>query len=449
MYPLNMTIGEFHDKLSVAKSKASDNPSGLFDGGFRIIDNDSKRFLNKVVSDIGAASNTNEIKQAYLAYLYLGLSCNVSVEDILAGLYSNSVKNRALGIDPGKWMEAMLDNTGMIYGSHTKEVNNTMMTAAKKLTLVKKGSGVKVTLNKQRDGYSNLRNFVTGSINTDDIEPFLNEEYDDMIGEETQKTSANKPATTEQEVAQVEKKPEKKDMHFASAANTLGGYQQDPVPMVRPGFNTAGPNDIKFDANKFFRGSNKPRTVEANIPVKVYDPQQQYMRPEQVAQPQYQYAVPTPQPVANPAVIQQPQQTLRAHQNQVSDKAWISNPMNADLVNVDDTIKVKVIANHVKFLNPRDLDEESVNEFIRFITGSRFKSEMQKHGAKNPVDNPHIVEVPLEAYLRPGNEGKYDIAFKTETTSGRDLIILYHMEGVKNRKGKNKARVHYSAFFLN
>jgi hypothetical protein len=346
-------------------------------------------------------------------------------------------------------MEAMLDNTGMIYGSHTKEVNNTMMTAAKKLTLVKKGSRSKVTL-KQAGSYSNLRsNLRVGELNTDDIEPFLNEEYDDMIGEETQKTSASKPAT-EQVPQQPEKKPEKKDIHSASAANTIG-YPQVPGPMVRAGFNTAGPNDIKFDPNKFFRGSNKPRTVEANIPVKVYDPQQQYMRPEQVSQPQYQYnPVPVPQ-VANPTVVQQPQvqQPLRAHQNQVSDKAWISNPMNADLVNADDTTKVKVIANHVKFLNPRDLDEESVNEFIRFITGSRFKTEMQKHGAKNPVDNPHIVEVPLEAYLRPGNEGKYDIAFKTETTSGRDLIILYHMEGIKNRKGKNKARVHYSAFFLN
>jgi hypothetical protein len=373
----------------------------------------------------------------------------VSVEDILAGLYSNSVKNRALGIDPGKWMEAMLDNTGMIYGSHTKEVNNTMMTAAKKLTLVKRGSRSRVTL-KQAGSYSNLRsNLRVGNLNTDDIEPFLNEEYDDMIGEETQKTSASK-TTTEQVPQQPEKKPEKKDIHSASAANTIG-YPQVPGPMVRAGFNTAGPNDIKFDPNKFFRGSNKPRTVEANIPVKVYDPQQQYMRPEQVSQPQYQYnPVPVPQ-VANPTVVQQPQvqQPLRAHQNQVSDKAWISNPMNADLVNADDTTKVKVIANHVKFLNPRDLDEESVNEFIRFITGSRFKTEMQKHGAKNPVDNPHIVEVPLEAYLRPGNEGKYDIAFKTETTSGRDLIILYHMEGIKNRKGKNKARVHYSAFFLN
>jgi hypothetical protein len=54
-----MTIREFQDKLSVAKSKASDNPSGLFDGGFRIIDDDSRKYLNKIVSDIGAASNTN------------------------------------------------------------------------------------------------------------------------------------------------------------------------------------------------------------------------------------------------------------------------------------------------------------------------------------------------------------------------------------------------------
>lgn len=424
MYRRSVAQDELNDIIESAKTNSSNNPSGLFDGGFSIIDEDSRRYLIKVVNDIAGARSTSELKQAYLAYTYLGLSCGVSINDIITGLYSNKHKNYALGLDPGEWVKDMLNNAGLLrFTSTKKEVKS--MVAANTITLRhKNGSGVGVTL--KHKPFTNIIHF--GQNATDSMEMFLDDDNEEMIGHVNE---PKKKPETKQTETKTDKKPEPEksvDINPAAAAHTMPG-----AGVQQPHLVNGGPLGVRFDAAKFFNGSRKPVTTDVNLNItKVQN--------------------------ANPVVEVKPpltilQQQVIAGRDKLyappSEKKWKSNPMDAKLLEADSETKAKVVSNHVKMLAPRDVDEDDFDDFISFLTSDKFKTKLTEFKSKCEPNNPHLVELELEKYIRPADKeaNKYDIVFRVETETGRNLIIMYKLAGT-NKKGNKKGKIHNSVFFL-
>ena len=468
MYRLTMSSNDLQNLMDSAKENSLDGASGLFGGYFSVIDEDSRKHLVEIVNDIGGASNSSELKQAYMAYMYLGLACGVPMIDIMSGIYSNSQKNFNLGFDPDEWFTSILDAAGMIHYAHHKQVKEVTPMAAANMLIGHKSTGgcvpMRITHKDDLDGIlsvfheamSSVKNSFIG-LGADDVEMFVDDEYYDMIGDESPKASRTQPETVirkpKGKLVDKQTKAEKqlkgqndqkasaasKELNNNGSQNATTAEVTEIVPnaaantmtVAPPTKDNAGPSAGRMDFSKFFTTRpSGPKEQRATLNINTI-PQEKQLT---FVQQQYLKAQ------------QNPHQDMIQAKVPVAGTEWVSNPMDDTLLTKDMETKIKVVKDHVHWIPPKEITEYELNSFITFLTGERFKSETAKKNVVHGGNNPHLTEVPIEPYMRPGNEGKYDTAFKMETSSGQDLIILYSMAGTTKRGGKH--RNHGSAFFL-